>query len=61
MTLTLGNRFLEFLPVPIKFSDCRSTLFVCPMLNDEDIGLTEAALIAKENPDWNIQLKTYPI
>jgi hypothetical protein len=30
------------------------------MLNNEDIELTEAALIAEENPDWNIQLKTYP-
>jgi hypothetical protein len=39
----------------------RVGLFVCPMLDDEDIGLTEAALIAKENPDWNIQLKTYPL
>ena len=36
-------------------------LFVCPMLNNEDIEVTEAALIAKEKPDWNIQLKGYPI
>jgi hypothetical protein len=32
-------------------------LFVHPMVNNEDIGFIEAELIAKENPDWNIQLK----
>jgi hypothetical protein len=31
-------------------------LFVCPLDNNEDIKVTEAALIAKEKPDWNIQL-----
>lgn len=31
-------------------------LFVCPLDNIEDIKATEAALIAKEKPDWNIQL-----
>ena len=35
-------------------------LLVCPMVNNEDIELTERALIAKEKPDWNIQLKTFP-
>jgi hypothetical protein len=33
-------------------------LFVCPMLNNDEIGLAEEGLIAKENPDWNIQLRT---
>jgi hypothetical protein len=32
-------------------------LFVHPMLDDEEIAATEAALIAKERPEWNIQLK----
>jgi hypothetical protein len=32
-------------------------LFVHPMLDDEGIAATEAALIAKEQPEWNIQLK----
>jgi hypothetical protein len=32
-------------------------LFVHPMLGNDDITKTEAALIAKERPDWNIQLK----
>jgi hypothetical protein len=36
-------------------------LFVCPLVNDEDIEATEAALIAKEKPDWNIRLKAYSI
>lgn len=32
-------------------------LFVHPMADNYDIDATEAALIAKEKPDWNIQLK----
>lgn len=35
----------------------RVALFVCPMADDGDIEITEAALIAKEKPAWNIQLK----
>src|SRR5260370_38738905 len=33
-------------------------LSVCPLVNDDDIELTERALIAQEKPDWNTQLKT---
>jgi hypothetical protein len=40
-------------------ADCvgQVVLFVCPMLDNQDIQVTEAALIAQEKPEWNIQLK----
>lgn len=31
-------------------------LLVCPMADNHEISVTEAALIAKEKPAWNIQL-----
>jgi hypothetical protein len=33
------------------------SLFVCPMVDDAEIDTIEAALIAKLNPEWNIQLR----
>jgi hypothetical protein len=46
------------LNAPVAGNVVDVALFVCPMVDNFEIETLQAALIAKLNPGWNIQLKT---